>query len=184
MKITPLLLLLIASTAAAQAQAGAQRSPEPSVRPQPASTKKVWTNDDVGSLRTPADIYLEEKKLQAEKAEKEAKAKAVTVQEDPSAVKPDPTAHPPRLSNPKTPEAADEMIAWEQRDIDAQGEYVDRLRKQLDESPAAEKAHIQELIEERTRIIAETKAEQLGLKQQKKQLEKKRDAAQPEQPPQ
>jgi hypothetical protein len=188
MRITSFLLVVVAAmgvlgfSEGARAQTDAQQSSQPQTRLKPAAKKtKVWTNDDVSSLRSPADIYIEK---QQAKAEQEAKASEAVAREEPSAVKPTPTAHPPRLSNPKTVEDADGMIAWEQRDIDSQTEYVARLRKQLEEAPAEEKAHVQGLIDQRVKIIADTKAEQLGLMQQKKEIEKKRDAAKTAQPPQ
>ncbi len=183
MRIRALLLTVVASTGAFvySGCAHAQASPEKSrgleghEKPTPKKTK-VWTNEDLDSLRSPADVYLEEK---ATKAAREAKSSDVAVKEQPVPASPEPKSNPPRLSNPKTVEDADGMIAWEQRDIDSQEENIVRLQKELDEAPAEEKQHLQELIKDRMQIIAETKVEQQGLIQQKNELEKKDEGSKP-----
>jgi hypothetical protein len=65
------------------------------------------------------------------------------------------------------------MIAWEQRDIDAQQEYVDRLQTELEQAPPEQREHLQGVIAERQKIIADTRGEQQQLMAQKKALEKK-----------
>jgi hypothetical protein len=64
------------------------------------------------------------------------------------------------LSNPKTPEEADGMIAWEQRDIDSQQEYVDRLQTELEQAPPERREHLQSAIAERQQALADTPREQ------------------------
>jgi hypothetical protein len=65
------------------------------------------------------------------------------------------------------------MIAWEQRDIDSQQEYVDRVQEQLDQAPADQKEHFQKMLAERQRILADVHREQQQLMADKKTLQKK-----------
>ncbi len=175
---TPLFRALVACVAVLGLSLGAYAQGEPQKPARPAQkkpatkTRKVWTNEEVGSLRTPADDYLEVKQAQEEAAAKQAATPAPR-----AAAKPANAAHPPLLSNPKAVEDADRMIAWEQRDIDAQTEDLARLRKQLEEAPASDKERLQKLIEQHTRILAETRKEQEGLKAQRAELQKKPAAA-------
>lgn len=146
-----------------------QKSPE---KPKPAAkSTKVWTEDDISSVRTPADDYMDVVRAQT------AASAAATNQPKPAgtnAAKPD---QPPLLSNPKTVDSADKMIAWEQRDIDSQQEYLQKLQSQLATAPDDQKAHIQAWIDQEIKTIADTKKEQAGLVAQKKDLEKKATAA-------
>jgi hypothetical protein len=80
------------------------------------------------------------------------------------------------LSDPKTPESADKMIAWEDRDIAAQEEFVARLKTQLETAAPEDRDHLQNLIIERQKIIADTRKERDGLIAQKRVLEKKKAA--------
>jgi len=141
-------------------------------RPKPAAkSTKVWTEDDISSVRTPADDYMDVVRAQT------AASAAAANQPKPAgtnAAKPD---QPPLLSNPKTVDSADKMIAWEQRDIDSQQEYLQKLQSQLATAPDDQKAHIQAWIDQEIKTIADTKKEQAGLVAQKKDLEKKAAAA-------
>jgi hypothetical protein len=142
--------------AAAQAQGDSQK---------PASkSRKVWTNDDLGSVRRPADIYVDAKYTQA--AETDGSKQS-------AAAKPAKHVAAPALSNPKTVEDADKMIAWEKRDVDAQTEFVEKLKKQIDEAPQEDKERLKKLLQERTQILADTRAEMETLVGQKKELQKK-----------
>jgi len=153
---------------AAHAQVEGQKPPQPAQKKPAAKARKVWSNDDLTSLHSPADVYLEKKE-----AQDEAAAKQAADSQQPSAAKPVSPSPAPLLSNPKTVEDADRMIAWEKRDIDAQQEYLDRLRKQLEEARAEDKERLQKLIQERTQVVADTRKEMEGLMAQKKGLEKK-----------
>ncbi len=178
MSKTPLFRALVACVAALGLSLGAYAQGEPQKPAQPAQKKKpatkarkVWTDEDVGSLRTPADDYVEMKQAQDEAAA--AKVAAASQQAAPAKPATKTKAQPPLLSNPKNLEDADKMIAWEQRDIDAQTEDLARLRKQLEEAPASDKELVQKLVEQHIRILDETRKEQEGLKTRRKALEKK-----------
>lgn len=145
-------------------------SPEMEAKASKAAPKKphkVWTEDNVTSLRTPADNYLDEKN-----AAVEATAAAAAKQEKTS--KPQAlSSAPPALSNPKSTADADRMIAWEERDIAAQEENVDRLRTQLQEAPPEDRDRLQKVLMEKVRTVEAVKKERDDLLKQKKSLEKK-----------
>jgi hypothetical protein len=65
------------------------------------------------------------------------------------------------------------MIAWEQRDIDSQQEFVDRLQTQLEQAPPDQKEHLQKSLAEHQQSLADTRQEQAALIAQKKLLQKK-----------
>ena len=125
----------------------------------------MWTDDEVGSLRSPANAYMDAKYSQADAAADSKEASA--------AVKQKPHVAAPALSNPKTVDDADKMIAWEKRDVDAQTEYVERLKKQIDEAPQEDKERLKKVLQDRIQILADTRGEMETLVQQKKELQKK-----------
>lgn len=150
-----------------QASQQSTASPDQKAKPAPAKSPKVWTEDDISSVRTLADDYQDQTRAQAaaptETANQPKPAAA-------NAAKPD---QPPMLSNPKSVESADKMIAWEQRDIDSQQEYLQKLQKELEDAPPEQKAHLQGWIAQEIKTIADTRKEMEGLQSQKSELEKK-----------
>jgi len=118
------------------------------------------------------DVEQESEKQKEAREAKEAAAKAAPAQNSAAKVDKTPSA-PPALSNPKTVERADSMISWEQRDIDAQTEFVEKLQKELETAPESEQQHIRDRIKERMQAIESTKKEQQALESQKAALEKK-----------
>src|SRR5207245_6752921 len=72
-----------------------------------------WSSDVCSSDLSPADVYLEKKE-----AQDKAAAKQAADSQQPAAAKPVSPSPAPLLSNPKTLEDADRMIAWEKRDIE------------------------------------------------------------------
>jgi plasmid maintenance system killer protein len=146
------------------------KSPQAAAKDSPSAPKKhrVWTDDEVSSLRTPADDYVEQKQ-----AAEAATAAAAAEQAKSKPKSENVVAAPPRLSNPKSPEDADRMIAWENRDVDAQTEYVDKLRAQLEQATPEERAQLEKKLTQRIQIVEDTKKERDALVAQKKELEKK-----------
>jgi hypothetical protein len=136
----------------------------------PSRPHKVWTDDDLGTIRSRGDITVAA-------AQNPTIPATADSNETPSApAKTSATAlttGKAALSNPKTPEEADGMIAWEQRDVDSQQEYVDRVQEQLDQAPPDQKEHFQKILAERQRVLADTRREQQDLIAQKKLLQKK-----------
>lgn len=153
---------------AARAQ-GDSPKPKPQAEQQKPALKshahKVWTNDDISSVRSPADIYMDAKYMTqaAEDAASKQPAAAKRVQHVSARA----------LSNPKTVDDADKMIAWEKRDVDSQTEYVELLKKQIDAAPQEDKERLKNLLQERIQILADTRSELEELVEQKKELQKK-----------
>jgi small-conductance mechanosensitive channel len=131
---------------------------------------KVWTDDDVSTLRTPEDNYVEQKQA-AEAAIVAANATAAQVKSKPKTDKP--VGGPPALSNPKSPEDADRMIAWESRDVDAQQEFIDKLRTQLEQASPEDRDHLENNLAKHIQMLEQTKKERDALVTQKKELQKK-----------
>lgn len=134
-----------------------------------AKPHKVWTNDEVGTLRSPGDAYVEAKEKQTEKTP----APSQTASEKQPAANAAKTSGAPALSNPKTVDDADRMIAWENRDVEAQEEYVERLKKEIDEAPADQKERLAKMLQERQQILEDTRKERDELQAEKAKLQKK-----------
>ncbi|MHB8499981.1 MAG: hypothetical protein ACYDCG_13155 [Candidatus Acidiferrales bacterium] len=145
-----------------QQQQGAQQPANSATSPQPApKRRKVWTNDDVISLRTPADVYLAEKAAQeaaaAEAAAKEA-AEAKLVKEAGLTEK-----------LPATVEETRKLIAAKQNQITDDQEALDRYTAELPNEPAEHKDRMQAEIK---RIPLDLPKERLELKELQDHLEK------------
>lgn len=107
-----------------------------------AKKKKVWTEEDVILLRTPADNYQVEKEAQvaaeAEAAAKEAARKAAAKPEQES---------PLDIKLPATPEETEKMLKSAQDDIQEETVVFDKLQKELLDAPAEQKAEKQKEID-------------------------------------
>lgn len=149
---------------AAFAQSDSQKSTAPAKKHKPAPKQnKVWTNDDFGSVPAPAA--------------KENQTASSAASEQPGATNQPADANqrkgggPPVLTNPKSLEDADKMIAWENRDIAAQEEFLEKVKKEIDEAPADQKDRLTKLLQERTQILANTRTELKNLQNKKKDME-------------
>lgn len=167
--------LLFAATATSSLAQDSQnaKSPQAAAKEPSSAPKKhkVWTDDEVSTLRTPADSYVEQKQA-AETAS--AATAAVAAQEAKSRPKSDKqVGGPPALSNPKSTDDADRMIAWENRDIDAQQEFIDKLRTQLEQATPEDRDQLEQDLAKRVHMLEVTKKERDTLGTQKKELEKK-----------
>jgi hypothetical protein len=167
--------LLFAATATSSLAQDSQnaKSPQTTAKDSSSTPKKhkVWTDDEVSTLRTPADSYVEQKQA-AEAAS--AAAAAVAAQEAKSRPKSDKhVGGPPALSNPKSTDDADRMIAWENRDIDAQQEFIDKLRAQLQQATPEDRDQLEKDLAKRVHMLEVTQKERDTLATQKKELGKK-----------
>ena len=145
-------------------------------RQQKAAAKphKVWTDDDLGSLHrspgvTVAQAHPESEMPKAQGVPDSAPSEDAKRPASKSALKTGADV----LAHPKTTDDAEKMIAWEQRDIDSQQEYVDRVQDQLDHAPADQKERLQKMLTERQQILADVRREQQQLIAEKKLLGKK-----------
>jgi hypothetical protein len=132
---------------------------------------KVWTDDEVSTLRTPEDNYVEQK--QAAEAANAAAAAAAAEQ---AKSKPKSDKHvgaAPALSNPKSTDDADRMIAWENRDVAAQQELIDKVHTQLEQASGDDRDRLEKYLAKLMETLAQTKREHDALVAQKKDLEKK-----------
>jgi len=137
-----------------------------------AKTHKVWTEDDLATVRTPADSYAERETAQAQAATAATQQQQQTdAAKQTSATSAKPPKTPP-LAHANSVDDADKKIAWEERDIQAQEEFIDRTQRELDQAPSDQREHLQKVIEENKQILADTRKELAGLQAQRKQLEK------------
>lgn len=121
----------------------------------------------MSSVRSSADVYVDARETHA--------TAAPAPNQSPTA-KPAQHTAAPALSNPKTIDDADNMIAWEKRDVDAQTEYLELLKKQIEEASPEDKERLKKVLQERTQILADTRSEMETLVGQKKELQKKATA--------
>ncbi len=132
-------------------------------------THKVWTEEDLATVRTPADSYAEKEAAQAQAAAAATQQADAAKQTSAEPAKPSKVAP---LAHANSVDDADKKIAWEERDIQGQQETIDRLQQELGQATPERKEHLQQLIEQHKQILAETHKELAGLQAQKKQLEK------------
>jgi hypothetical protein len=104
----------------ALAQKTVPPTPEPQAQSQAPQKTKVWTNDNIDSLRTPADDY-EIQEAQKRQAQQAAAAKAAAESKAQAAAALGPA--------PKSVKQADSMIASKKRDLAEQQQYLQRVRK-------------------------------------------------------
>jgi hypothetical protein len=151
-------------TSQAQQQASQpQQSPQVSPLPQDSSApkpKKVWTNEDVVSLRSPADTYQAEKEAQqAADAEAAIKKAELAKQIKEAAL---------TIKLPSTPEETQQSIKDKEGRIRDWQERLDRLNRTLPDALEPQKAATQKLIEEFT---GDMQKDQLELKVLRDHLE-------------
>jgi hypothetical protein len=155
----------------AQGDSQKPAQPDQAQRHKPATkTRKVWTDDNLSSVRTPADKYAE---AQQPRLSDVSDKQAVPAQRLVAANSGKPAAKPAPLSVAKSAEDADAKIAWEQRDIQGQYETIDRLQEQLRTAPPEQQEHLQQLIEQHKQSILDTQREMQGLQEQRANFEKK-----------
>ena len=158
-------------SAPAFAQSDSQKKTPPAKQAKPApKAHKVWTDEEVGSLRSPADAYAEASERQNTQA---GDTQQPGTANQTSGSKPQGNGGPPPvLTNPKSLEDADKMIAWENRDIAAQEEFLDKLKQQIAEAPADQKERLTKLLAQRTQVLANTRNELKNLQTKKRELAK------------
>jgi hypothetical protein len=118
-----------------------QNAPPPSQQTSPASIKphKVWSNEDVVSLRTPEDIYLVEKDAQeaaaAEASAKEAAADKLTKELGLT------------MTFPATPEETQQWIKAREQQMKEDQAVLERLNGELPQTPEDRKPDMQKEID-------------------------------------
>jgi hypothetical protein len=176
-KILYAILIVTAGVAVAPAIASAQdtaSAPQATTleksesKSAPQKVHKVWTNDDIGSVRSPTDIYTQQKEARAGQVPHEANPTSSNAKPAPSTQSAGP---PPALTNPKTADEADSMIAWENRDIEAQQGTIVQLKKELEEAPLERREALQKLLQERMQVLADSRKELQALQAKKEELQ-------------
>jgi hypothetical protein len=121
-------------------QPASQQIPPPD---QPAAKQhKVWTNDEVVLLRTPADAYQVDKEAKAA-AETESAAKEAAIR---AAIKSE--KQPPLdIKLPATPEETEKMLKSTQGDIQEEAFVLDKLKKEVLDAPTEQQAEKQKEID-------------------------------------
>lgn len=145
-------------TTTAQQQASQTAAPQKQAKPAAAKTAKVWSDDDLSSLRSPADNYQIEqtKEKEAQKAAAQQASTQTAVADG---------------SKPKTVQQADGMIADKQRTFASEQEYLQQVKQQANDPSVSglEKKRLEWRLESHT-ATAQHLASQI------KQLQADRDA--------
>jgi hypothetical protein len=122
--------------------------PMPPVGELPVKRRKVWTNDDVVTLRTPADNYEiakeAEESADAAAAKKEAAIRAALKSEK---------QPPPDIKLPPTAEETKQMIKNTQSDIHEETVVLQKLHQELLAAPASEQPQKQKDIDGLSALI-------------------------------
>ncbi|HXE34031.1 MAG TPA: hypothetical protein VN087_08975 [Verrucomicrobiae bacterium] len=145
---------------------------QPASQPTPPAVKqkKVWTEEDVISLRTPADNYQVEKEAK-EAAVKEAALRAAA----------NPRKQPTLDSKlPATAEETEKMLKETQQYIQEETDALDKLHKDLLDAPTEQQAQKQEEIDRVNRLL---EASQRDLKALQEHLQTFHEKPQGEAPP-
>jgi hypothetical protein len=165
-----LVLGVVAATTASLMTAGVVRSQAPTAR-QPAPTapartksapkpRKVWTDDDVATLRAPIDEHVAQKAAQAQDdpATKQH-GEASAVGESSRQTKP-----------PNSLEEVERAISNSLEDIRDQKDTLARLSKELGQSPDEQRAGRSKEIERRTAVLQESQKELKVLQTERDEL--------------
>jgi chromosome segregation ATPase len=131
-------------------------------------TKKVWTNDDVESARSPMDQYLVDKEAREAADAAQAAADAIA-SEKALAV----------LKTPATVEETRRAIEDTQQDINDQKDALDRLNKELESAPDVQKAGIQREIDRHTTGVQTSQQDLKVLQDHLRQLNRKSSSENP-----
>lgn len=148
----------------------AQGSSRDETKSETSKQRKIWTDDDLSSLRTAADKFVIEKEEEEAKKAAEAARAALPCPNKTRPAAAAPPGGPPALTDPKSADEADKMIAWESRDIQAQEETVARTQKELDAAPPDQREALRKTLQELTQTLEETRKEAQVLQLKKESL--------------
>ena len=158
----------LAGYAQSQQQAADKTSANKKQKPTPKPTHKVWTEDNIGNIRTQSDVVIDAQARQTQDAAAAQEAQEAAEKQQAAADSSKPPVKRAPLSQAKSVEDANAKIAWDQRDIQGQEETIASLQQRLDSATPQEKAHLQQLIEQHKQYLADTRKEMQGLEDQKK----------------
>jgi len=179
--------LVIAYGGVARAQSASQTTDSTASakkqKPAPKATHKVWTEDNISTVRTQADKVIDSSDRQQQAANEAAEAAAQEAAQKQVSGDPAKPVKKAPLSQAKSAEDAQAKIEWEKRDIQGQEEYISSLQDRLSSATPEEKAHLQQLIQVHKQYIVDTQKEMQGLEEQKKNFQKKPSAPSVPEPP-
>jgi hypothetical protein len=143
----------------------------------PVKRRKVWTNDDVVVLRTPTDNYLAEKEAK-QAADAEAAAKEAARKADAKSGKEPPLD----IKLPDTPEETEKLLKETQIDTQEDIDALDKLHKELLETPAEQQVEKQKEINRLTGNLETLQRDAKALQEHLQSLRKKSQGENPPQP--
>ena len=138
----------------------------PSATTAPAHQRKVWTNEDLIALRTPADIYLLEK--EAREAAEAAAAAAKELADLEAAQRP-PTA----IKLPETQDETEKALKDTQSNVEEVSAEVEKMQKELENTPEEQRAEKQKDLDRLTADLAKLKQDAKALEDHLKALTEK-----------
>ncbi len=135
----------------------AQQQPPPK-QEQPKKAKKVWSDEDIASVRKPSDAYVDQKSADdaAARAQADAQAKAA---KNPS-VKAAPPKPDPVLPYkwPKSQQEADQWISDKKDEIQGIQDNIEQLKNDIDNAPNdLAKQNAQKNLDEKISQLADAK---------------------------
>lgn len=163
-RLTFAAVILFGAAGLASAQTPSQNNSQQP--PKKAKAAKVWTDDNIGSVRTAADDY-EIQQQQEQEAQQQAAAKQAADQKA--------AAAPPTWPKPKTIQEADQMIAQKQHFLTSEQGMVQELQKQLQDPTVTgfQRTRVEWRLKSHTVTSQQARDAVNQLEQDKKDLEKK-----------
>jgi colicin import membrane protein len=148
------------------AQEAAQTAPKQQAQEQAGKKPKVWTDDNIDSVRTPADDFQIQQDKEQE-AQQAAAKKAAAQAAAQAAAKAGPT--------PKTVTQADSMIAQKKSDLANQQAYLQRLQKDMNNpgNSSLEQTRLDWRLKSHSASAEQTQAQLKQLEDEKAALAKK-----------
>lgn len=153
--------------------------PAPPIEELPVKRRRVWTNDDVVQIRTPADNYEIEKEAK-EAADAQAAAKDAAIR---AAIKSEKQT-PLDIKLPATVEETERMLKVKQGEIQEETVILQELRKELQNAPAEEQPQKQKDIDRLTALIETSQRDIRALQDHLQTLRGKPQEENPPAPPQ
>lgn len=129
------------------------------LQPPAVDIKKVWTNDDLESSRSPMDQYLVDKEASEAAAAEQAAADAIASQQALA-----------RIKTPATAEETQHAIGDTLQDINDEKDAIDRLNKEFEAAPDEQKPGIQREIDRHTSGVQTSQQELRALRDHLRQL--------------
>lgn len=135
-------------------------------------TPKVWTDDNIESLRSPADVY--EMQQEQEDEQGEAGTSSATKQTGAQSSAQQNTNAVPVV---KTPQEADQVIARDTQKLKEHQDFIAQMEQQLPTAPASYQLRLKYRIKQRSAFVARLQSQIADLQKQKVALQAKAAAA-------